>query len=444
MDGKSDDLAEFAEKAQADEGTTGWTGDGAGGDETEIVESVTVQAETMTAWSEADDEPDSPRKPWRLVWGIVASVLVVCALVAIVVVNVLHKGNPTPTAGPAPAPPPATHAPPQLVLDGTYRLDHDNAKGTQNGAPNPQPNSDNTRWWAFRSSCKSTGCVATGTNLDKINHQVASTPADTDILHFADNHWQDSTPWRHQVPMQQCLGANGQVTTGEETQMVAWSFEPQADGTLKGVVTITVLTNECGHQGGVQQLPFVATRVGDVPVGVTVADPATVSPSATASIPARILGGPVLDGTFRVDSDNANQTANGVPVSTPLPNKTEWWALRSLCTLTGCVATGSKLADTNHQAAAGVPNVLHFADGHWQDTPYLQPPHQCAGTNGTDTETISWSFEPQPDSTLRGVLTGTVLTNECGKQGKVWRTPISVTRTGDVPPEVVVADPALF
>jgi hypothetical protein len=38
----------------------------------------------------------------------------------------------------------------------------------------------------------------------------------------------------------------------------------------------------------------------------------------------------------------------------------------------------------------------------------------------------------------------TVLTNECGNQGNVYRTPLSITRTGDVPPTVVLTDPALF
>jgi serine/threonine-protein kinase len=52
-------------------------------------------------------------------------------------------------------------------------------------------------------------------------------------------------------------------------------------------------------------------------------------------------------------------------------------------------------------------------------------------------------LEPQPDGTLRGTETETVLTNECGNQG-TWRTPLSVTRTGDVPRAVVLADPALF
>jgi hypothetical protein len=149
-----------------------------------------------------------------------------------------------------------------------------------------------------------------------------------------------------------------------------------------------------------------------------------------------------------VDYDWAKQTANGDRTTGDLTTTqtTNWWAFRSLCTATGCVATGSRLADTNHNEAKGVAHVLHFADGHWQDTPYLHPPEQCRGTSGTvtDTSTLSWSLEPQPDGTLRGVATETVLTNECANQGTVYRTPVVATRTGDVPPSVTVADPTLF
>jgi serine/threonine protein kinase, bacterial len=73
-------------------------------------------------------------------------------------------------------------SPPTAVLDGTYRLDQDGAKVTTNGAPSPVSNA--TFWYAFRSSCGSTGCAATGTRLDDNNHQVAFTPATTTVMHF--------------------------------------------------------------------------------------------------------------------------------------------------------------------------------------------------------------------------------------------------------------------
>jgi hypothetical protein len=57
-------------------------------------------------------------------------------------------------------------------------------------------------------------------------------------------------------------------------------------------------------------------------------------------------------------------------------------------------------------------SVFKFADGHWQSTLTLQ--------------------------------IGTILSNGCGTQGTVYRTPFVATRTGDVAPSVIVADPALF
>jgi serine/threonine-protein kinase len=38
----------------------------------------------------------------------------------------------------------------------------------------------------------------------------------------------------------------------------------------------------------------------------------------------------------------------------------------------------------------------------------------------------------------------TILTNERGRQGNVYKTPIVVTRTGDVPRTAVLADPAML
>ena len=94
----------------------------------------------------------------------------------------------------------------------------------------------------------------------------------------------------------------------------------------------------------------------------------------------------------------------------------------------------------------GTTGALRFADGQWQGKPNLQAPSQCDGTKQplTDDETRLWSWEPQPGGTLRGIEVGTILSNECGKQGTVYRTPFVATRTGDVAPSVIVADPALF
>jgi serine/threonine-protein kinase len=103
------------------------------------------------------------------------------------------------------------------ILDGTYRVVYDTTKRKDNGAPAPpQPDTDNTSWWAYRSHCGSSiGCVATGTKLDPHNPRVMLAPASTAVLHFADGHWKD-TPPRFQNDEPKCLGVDGKVVAGTE------------------------------------------------------------------------------------------------------------------------------------------------------------------------------------------------------------------------------------
>jgi serine/threonine-protein kinase len=160
-----------------------------------------------------------------------------------------------------------------------------------------------------------------------------------------------------------------------------------------------------------------------------------------------------LDGTYRVDFDQTHQTVNGNSTSGGT-KQTHWWAFHSLCTPTRCIATGAGLSDNNQQEPSGTADVFQFIDGHWEDTPSLQDPDKCAehyqgpgtppGGDAADSSTIGWSLEPQPDGTLHGFSTTTVITEGCGKQGKAYKTPIVATRIGDVPLAVVLADPALF
>jgi serine/threonine protein kinase, bacterial len=374
----------------------------------------------------------------------------IAALVLTVVGVIAYVRQPTKETAPTAAAPAAsaaaasTPALPPALLDGTYRFDYDYEKQTINGAPYAIHTTDNTAWWAFRSSCGPTGCVATATQLDTNNPQVGRTPAQSADYRFTDGHWQ-SAPVQRQLAQPRCLGANGQVVAGANTVMLAWSLEPQSDGTLRGMKTGTALTNECGVKGQVALAPVVATRVGDVPTGVTIADPATAAIAPSTSTAAPHVAGPILDGTYRVDFDLQNQTVNG-SVTGLGAAISEWWAFRSVCTPAGCAAAGSQLAESNQQEGTGTTNVLHFADNHWQGTPSLQAPMGCEKTNkaGREDETRLWSWDPQADGMLRGLMIGTVLSNGCGTQGTVYRTPFVATRMGDVAASVIVADPALF
>ena len=61
--------------------------------------------------------------------------------------------------------------------------------------------------------------------------------------------------------------------TGADRGTISLSLEPQADGTLRGIQTSVHLTDECGLQGNVYETPIAATRIGDVPVHIILADP---------------------------------------------------------------------------------------------------------------------------------------------------------------------------
>jgi serine/threonine-protein kinase len=385
-------------------------------------------------------KPQQRRRSRILLAAAIAAVL----LTAIGGVGfVMRPARNTVSAPPATSPA-TTPVPPVAAFDGTYRFDYDYNKQTINGAPYAVHTTDTTSWWALHSTCRSTGCVATATELDPKNHETAHTPATAAEYRFADGHWQ-SAPVQRQLGQPRCLGTAGQVVEGANTVVLTWSLAPQPNGTLSGAKTGTALTGECGLQGQVAVAPVVAARVGDVPTGVAVADPATVSITPSTSTAAPHVAGPVLDGTYRLDFDLQDQTING-SVTGLATAVQQWWAFRSVCTPAGCVAVGSELDESNQQEGNGTTSVLRFADGHWQGTPNLQAPSQCDGTTQplTDDETRLWSWEPQPGGTLHGIEIGTILSNECGKQGTVYRTPFVATRTGDVAPSVIVADPALF
>lgn len=243
-----------------------------------------------------------------------ATALVCAVLIAVAATwSILYSFQPdTPPSNPAlaskPSVPAASAAPTAggPALNGTYRLAYDQAKRTTNGI-SIRHDGAATSWWAFRSVCTTNGCAATGTQLDDATHQVANTTdgGQADTLRFVGGYWQGA-------PVQQrvgCTQPNGQVwATQQET--IAWSLAPQADGTLRGTETETVLSNECGAQGAVVRVPVVATRAGDAPAKVALGDPSQViNTSTTASAPAPpVLGGLCSDvGKVAYDPTNNEQ-----------------------------------------------------------------------------------------------------------------------------------------
>jgi serine/threonine-protein kinase len=192
--------------------------------------------------------------------------------------------NKTSTSGSALAAPP---------LNGSYRLDYDRSKQTSNGVI--RTNGGDTTWWAFSSACTASGCAATGTKLDEASHTFAKSTGtgNAGVLHYVDGHWQGE-PRQLQAQCQKARGAP--IVTQSET--VVWSLTPEPDGTLRGVQTQAVQTNECGSQGATLRIPVVASRTGDAPPDVPVADPAKAANQTAAPIGAptpTVLGGPCTD-----------------------------------------------------------------------------------------------------------------------------------------------------
>ncbi|BBX97553.1 serine/threonine protein kinase [Mycobacterium lacus] len=238
--------------------------------------------------------PSSPpkrRAPRSILFASAAAVLLV-GLVALGVVigretdrASTRAANPTTSAPPA-AGTPTTSAPvaAPVPLDGTYRIEVERSKQTFDYTPNPQP-PDVSTWWAFRSSCTPTTCVATGTLLDDNDHTRAKPDGGRPIiLDFTDGRWQS----RPETVVFPCVGPNGEAKTQTTLQALSLRLQPQHE--LVGEMTVTVQTNECGQQGAVVRIPAVATRSGDVPPAVNVPDPGTMTPAPTS--PTTTASGP--------------------------------------------------------------------------------------------------------------------------------------------------------
>ncbi len=141
------------------------------------------------------------------------------------------------------------------LTEGMYRFDFDGSKQTLDGKPNPtKPYSTLI---AIRSACPSSGCVAPATDTS-IGPNWLQPPYQGAFVFREDKDQWAATRWR----MYTC---NNTTTQGTETL----AFQVRADGTFGGVST--GLQSPCAPI----VTPFTATRVGDVPPDVDVADPNT-------------------------------------------------------------------------------------------------------------------------------------------------------------------------
>ena len=430
---------------------------------TELTEMAGVaEAETQAAYAWAldyDDPDESPTQPIRqLTSRRITALSLAASLVMIAVAGAVMLVMPR---APEPVVAPAT---PAAVLDGVYRYEYAFESTTVMGTPLPSPKDDKpepdpwprTAWRAFRSTCTPAGCTATSIALDDKNHQIASTPLSAGQWRFTNGQWQ-RPPEKSREKRELCGIVGSEFVPGEQTLRDESVLTPQPDGTLRGLLTTTVISSECGSEGMVWRVPYTVTRVGDVSPGLPLADPSTVS--ATTTAPAAPVIGPVLDGTYRIDYDSLHVT--GVDPADPsaamnktvTDNSVGWAVFQSICTVNGCVAAGTILDDVNHQESANParPMVFRFTEEHWvrNEETLLS----CGQVNrnrldvGDDTaQTIKRTTELtlRPDGILGGVQRVVIESNECGVRGVVITTPVTATRMGPVSPNIVLADPALF
>ena len=193
---------------------------------------------------------------------------------------------------------------PAAVLDGTYQFDYNYANNTIMGSPNPPPERRTHRprhaGPPFDPSAPQPVVLLRQRRWMTPITRIAFTPFTTHQWRFTEGRWQ-MLPERSRETRQGCKVEQDKTVDGDETVLRASSLEPQAGGSLRGLSVVTAISSECGQEGAVYHSSFIATRVGDVPPGVPVADPSTVSVPPEPVAP---VAGPVLDGTYRLDEDD--------------------------------------------------------------------------------------------------------------------------------------------
>lgn len=323
-------------------------------------------------------------------------------------------------------------------LDGTFRVQYHSAQSTFMGAPSPRPDDDSVRWWAMRTGCNQSTCFAIGMQLDSEDHSRLQEKALTLRFQLVDGNWNEF-PRRERQDLDTCsIGENGTLEKGQDTTVTASQLQPQSDGSFQSTVTMTVITSECGRQGGVFQTPFTAVRVGDNPPEITMPDP------IIAELPTpETMTGPVLAGAYQLTL-NTGQTRSDGTFNHTSDVLRQWWAYRSRCTASGCVATAAALDEANPTQATGLASVLRLVDGRWHQmsTPVRVP---CDSDPTREHTTDNFlTLDPLPDGTLSGTYRYTINSNECGGKGSWFEVPVTAVREAEVPASVTVADPALF
>jgi serine/threonine-protein kinase len=176
------------------------------------------------------------------------------------------------------------------------------------------------------------------------------------------------------------------------------------------------------------------------------AGPAPASSVAAGAPTNTVPASAQLDGSYRLEVQRTKQTYNYAADPQP-PDVSTWWAFRSACTPQACTAAATQLDANDHMRAmspGGGSMFMRFADGQWLSDPATIdfPCVASDGSESTQRTTLVLSLRPLPQGDFGGEETVSVQSDECGQRSAVIRIPAVASRGGDVPPAVVVPDPA--
>jgi serine/threonine-protein kinase len=185
---------------------------------------------------------------------------------------------------------------------------------------------------------------------------------------------------------------------------------------------------------------LVSRPKSGAPAAVRTTNPAAAPPPASSVTPAPVAA-PALDGTYRFDYTDMDDSM--------------WWGFRSVCTPTGCTATGIILDPYDHRLAASdkksisrtpIRPVLHWIGDRW-DGGY-QSDFACSlRADPTDPGIIQLqhrqSLVPEPDGSYRVTDSSTVVSGECRDPVARDATVTYVATRYGPPPLGVVPDPPM-
>lgn len=292
---------------------------------------------------------------------------------------------------------------PTIKLDGVYKFVEDGT-GTRNGSPATDLFKGETQW-AFRTKCDENGCVAAGGRIDPAN--PAAAPSQVFAADYTDGTWTQVT-----------LDVGGatcarQDATFKSDQWSIWDITaaPVDKLSIKGT---SIGTDDCNF---VNESTSTLTRVGDLPAGMALPDPAD-APKRVQSYPADSFRGKYTADYKRADSGES-QNSEQLDVKTTCLRADE-----------RCVTTTVNLAPRD----PGTPyalEVYQFANGTFVFKQTVGQTQCADGRSGIGAKAVTLSLPPAPVPDPAPTVTGKVTVNVTGDCSGTNVYDATFTRTGD-------------